>query len=151
MYLTQPIRVSIHIVEFNRRFGLLHVGVSFENDYKLLRYDFKPGTDDYITFSKIKYIRWPQNTYRTKYIPETLDILRSSYITNTETRNVIIDWGVTNYTFREIEEYEKQLHDKYRLCIYDCRHYVRRFTAWATGYPTPVWKLNRLWKNSILK
>lgn len=24
-----------------RRFGLLHIGVSFENEYKYLRYDFK--------------------------------------------------------------------------------------------------------------
>ena len=149
LYLTNPIRVSIHLEEFNTRYGLLHIGVSFENDYKLLRYDFKKDADDYLTYSKIKYIPWEYNNYNTNYIPEMYDVLRSSYIQNPETRVMTIPWGITNYTFHEIEAYEKRLHKKYRLGIYDCRHYVRKFTKWAVSSPTPVWKLKRLWKNNI--
>ena len=145
LYLTNPIRVSIHIEEFNTRYGLLHIGVSFENDYKHIRYDFKKDGDEYLTFSKVKYIPWEYNSY-SNYIPEVYDILRSSYIQNPDMKILTIPWGVTNYTFDEIEEFEKRLHKKYRLGIYDCRHYVRRFTKWATGSPTPVWKLKRLWK-----
>lgn len=151
MFLTNPVQVSIHIEEFNTRYGLLHIGVSFENDYKLLRYDFKKEADDYLTYSKLKYVPWECDNYNNDYIPEMYDILSGSYTQNPETRIMTIPWGITNYTLHEIEEYEQQLHHKYRLGIYDCRHYVRRFTKWATGSPTPVWKLKRLWKNNIDK
>lgn len=149
LYLVNPIRVSIHIEEFNRRFGLLHIGVSFENEYKHHRYDFKKDADDYLTYSKVKFIPWEYNDINSDYIPEMYDILKNSYIKNPETRVLTIPWGVTNYTFGEIEAYEKKLHKKYRLGIYDCRHYVRKFTKWATSKPTPVWNLKRIWKNNI--
>lgn len=149
LYLTNPIRVSIHLEEFNTRYGLLHIGVSFENDYKHIRYDFKKDAEEYLTYSKIKYIPWEYNNYNVDYIPEMYDVLRSSYVKNPETKVMTIPWGITNYTFQEIEEYEKRLHKKYRLGIYDCRHYVRKFTKWAVSNPTPVWKLKRLWKNNI--
>lgn len=148
MFLTNPIQVSLHLEEFNTRYGLLHIGISFENDYKHLRYDFKKDADNYLTYSKIKYIPWEYNS-NSNYIPEMYDILRSSYVQNPDTKILTIPWGVTNYTFNEIEDYEQRLHKKYRLGIYDCRHYVRKFTKWATGSPTPVWKLKRLWKNNI--
>ena len=148
LYLVNPIRVSIHIEEFNRRFGLLHIGVSFENEYRHLRYDFKKDADDYVTFSKLKFIPTCKNV-DSDYIPEMYDILKSGYIKNPDTRILTIPWGITNYTFGDIEEYEKTLHKKYHLGLYDCRHYVRRFTKWATDSPTPIWKLKRLWKNNI--
>ena len=149
LYLINPIRVSLHLEEFNTRYGLLHIGISFENDYKLLRYDFKKDADTYLTYSKIKCIPLDYNNYNEDYIPETYDILKNSYSQNGDIKVMTIPLGVTNYTFDEIEQYEKQLHKKYRLGIYDCRHYVRRFTKWAVNSPTPVLKLKRLWKNNI--
>ena len=134
LYPTNQIRVSIYLEEFNKMFGLLHVGVSFENNYKLLRYDFNKNSQDYLTYSKTKYIQWECNNYITR---------------NKESRVVTIPWGITNYTFYEIEDYEKRLHKNYIFGIYDCRHYTRRFTKWAVSNPTPVWKLNRLWENNI--
>ena len=44
--------------------------------------------------------------------------------------------------------YETVLHKKYILGIYDCRHYVNKFTEWSLDKPTPIWKLNRLWDES---
>ena len=41
--------------------------------------------------------------------------------------------------------YEKTLHKKYILGIYDCRHYVNKFTDWCLDKPTPVWELYSLW------
>lgn len=76
LYLVNPIRVSIHIEEFNRRFGLLHIGVSFENEYKHLRYDFKKDADDYLTYSKVKFIPREYNNINSDYIPEMYDILK---------------------------------------------------------------------------
>lgn len=149
LYCNRLIHVFIHLEEFNKRYGLLHIGVSFENDYRVLRYDFNKKTDSYLTFSKIKYNPLENIYENNDYIPETYDILRSHYIQNPNSKVLTIPWGLTNYTFGEIEEYEKQLHKKYRLGFYDCRHYVRKFTKWATGNPTPIWKLKRLWKNNI--
>ena len=57
-----------------------------------------------------------------------------------------IFWGITNKTFDEIIEYEKTLNIKYKLGIYDCRHYVNKFTDWSLNKPTPIWTLHKLWK-----
>ena len=37
---------------------------------------------------------------------------------------------------------------KYRIGLYDCRHYVRDFTKWCIEKPTPVWSLNKLWNEN---
>lgn len=92
----------------------------------------KKDADDYLTYSKVKFIPWEYNNINSDYIPEMYDIFKNSYIKNPETRVLTIPWGVTNYMFDEIESYEKKLHKKYRFGIYDCRHYVRKFTKWAT-------------------
>ena len=151
MYLlpSAPIHVSIHLEEFNKRYGLLHIGVSFENEYKELRYDFKRNADNYLTYSKNKMIPWKDELIETDYIPETYDILTNSYSKDENIRLLTLNWGITNYTFEEIKDYEKTLHNEYKLGFYDCRHYVRKFTKWATGDPTPIWRLKTIWKNNI--
>jgi hypothetical protein len=150
-----PINVFIHLEQFNKRYGLLHIGISFENNYKILRYDFKKDGENYLTVSKLKFI--PDSIMYLNgefivddYIPETYDILKSRYNKNVEVETVTIPWGITNYSFKEIEEFEESLHMKYILGIYDCRHYVRRFTKWATCKATPVWKLHLLWKENYV-
>ena len=149
-----PINVFIHLEQFNKRYELLHIGVSFENNYKILRYDFKKGANNYLTISKLKLI--PESVigsngeYSNDYIPETYDILKSRYNNNVEVKTVRIPWGVTNYSFNEIEKFEESLHLKYRLGLYDCRHYTRLFTKWATCRPTPVWKLHLLWRENYI-
>jgi len=146
MLLLSPIKVYLHLEEFNKRYNLLHVGISFENDYKRIRYDFKEVSpdDDYITYNKISMFDAVYSEYQSEYIPEIYDILRKRYIKDADIKTVKLYWGLTNYTFEEIHCFEKTLHKKYRLGLYDCRHYARRFSKWAVNRPAPVWKLHKL-------
>lgn len=146
MLLHSPIRVYLHIEEFNTRYNLLHIGISFENDYKRIRYDFKEVSPDgdYITYSKIHLFETIYPEYENDYIPEIYDILHKRYVKNKNIETMKLYWGITNYTFDEIHEYENSLHRKYRLGLYDCRHYTRQFTKWAVSKPSPVWKLHKL-------
>jgi hypothetical protein len=141
--ISYPIQVRIHLEEFNRRYNLLHVGISFTDHTKMLRYDFrKSNEDNYLTCSRVYcYISDIDETY----IPQSYDILSSTFVPvkSLATREIV--WGYTNKSFKEITEFEKTLHKKYRLGFYDCRHYVRRFTKWCLDRPTPVWRLHKLW------
>lgn len=144
-------KVTLNLERFNERYNLLHIGISFSNNNnENIRYDFRPYCDDnnYLTtnmdmsdfsnlFPELKVSNDFEEQYR-RY--------RNFIIFDTD--NIYskdIFWGETNKTFDEIIEFEKSLHKKYRVGIYDCRHYVNRFTKWCLDKPTPIWRLNRLW------
>lgn len=151
-FLVDPIKVYLHIEEFNRRYNLLHVGISFENKYKILRYDFRKEIEGeencYITIKKD--ILDPHNDYISDkiYIPYEFNLFKRNFIKNEELKRYCIFWGETNKTFEEIEQFEKTLNKNYILCVYDCRHYVRKFTKWALNKPTYIWRLHKYIKNN---
>ena len=58
-----------------------------------------------------------------------------------------IYWGTCHKSFHEIINFEKSLHRRYILGIYDCRHYVNRFSNWALNKPSPIWNLHILWNS----
>jgi hypothetical protein len=154
MYIiNSPIKVYLHLEEFNKRWGLLHIGISFENEYRKIRYDFKKVSTSnelkYITYDKIKIFEVLYPEYEDDYIPEVYDIITKEYSKNVNLPRLNLYWGITNYTFEEIEEFEKTLHKKYRLGVYDCRHYTRKFSKWALCKPIPVWRLKQLWNKNI--
>lgn len=133
-----PTRVNIHLEKFNERYNLLHIGISFDNRFKVIRYDYRPFNDnkDYDTTNIDR-----QNfatIFPNIYIPDDINSPR-------EMEKKTIHWGNTNKTFNEIIDFEKTLHTKYILGINDCRHYVSKFTEWALEHPTPIWHLNSLW------
>ena len=62
--------------------------------------------------------------------------------------NKTIYWGYTDKSTMQILGHENNINLKnqnYILGINDCRHYARKLTKWATGRPTPVWRLIFLW------
>ena len=144
-------KVLLHLERFNERYNLLHIGISFSSENKNIRYDFRPYSEDvgYLTttmdrreFSSI----FPEIDV-TNDFEEQYRRYRDAIIFDTkELTTKDIFWGFTNYTFDEIVEYEKTLHKRYRVGLYDCRHYVNRFTSWCLDKPTPIWTLHRLWE-----
>ena len=134
----EPTKVNIHLEKFNEKYNLLHIGVSFENKQRLVRYDYRPFNDDHnydttnINRQSIAAI------FPNIYVPNDI-------IIPDEMEKKTLYWGNTNKTMTEIFEFEKTLHHKYILGVYDCRHYVYRFTDWALDNPTPIWHLHELW------
>ena len=146
------IKVIVHLEQFNKKYNLLHVGISFNNNNKNVRYDFRPFNDgnDYTTDKATErdFDRMFPNIRldASNEFKKTYEQYRDTIIFDTDnmlTKNIL--WGVTNKTFDEITEYEKTLHKKYKIGIYDCRHYVSQFTDWCLNDPTPVWNLHRVW------
>lgn len=133
---TPKTRVYIHIEKFNKRYNLLHIGVSFSNLYNNVRYDFRAidnhGNDLSDYHEEVERNRVIDQWNRLVY--DNIDL---------ESRTIF--WGISNKSISEIMQYEKTLHKRYILGFYDCRHYVNRFTAWCLDKPTPIWTLHRLW------
>ncbi len=150
--ISNRLAVNLHLEKFNERYNLLHIGISFndnnDND-KNIRFDFRPFNkkNGYITTNLDK-------THFSNIFPE-LKISNNFEEMYTRYKDVVFDtdemqtrdilWGYTNYTFNDIIKFEKTLHRNYKLGIYDCRHYVNRFTKWSLDKPTPIWSLNKLW------
>ena len=155
----------MHLEQFNKRYNLLHIGITFSNNNENLRYDFRPHSEKkgYITTNRDRenYSNIipelnnynPDNKYNLDNEDKIINYInyRDTIIFDTKKiSNKDIFWGFTNYTLHEIKEYENKLHKKYRVGIYDCRHYVYYFTKWALNKPTPIWKLHKLWNKSEL-
>lgn len=121
--------VFLHMEKFNKKLNLLHTGLSFSDEYKRVRYDFRLRP-------------FYSGSYETKIDLDSCD----SQVKKLETK--IIKWGETNKTWKEISDFEIEVlcTKRYILGVYDCRHYVRDFTLWCCDNRTPVWDLYVLWK-----
>ena len=42
-FLKEQNKVVLHLEKFNEKFNLLHVGISFNNDKDIIRFDFRPN------------------------------------------------------------------------------------------------------------
>lgn len=121
--------VTIHLEKFNRRFNLLHIGISFDDTKRKVRFDYRSYYNNYNTYD--------YNHSSFGFINPTIQ---------TSEQNIV--WGTTNKTIEEILQFEKSLHKRYILGFNDCRHYVNRFTGWCLSNPTPIWKLHRVWNEN---
>lgn len=131
-------KVHLHLEKFNTHYNLFHIGISFENEECVIRYDYVPfreQANDKVNFEKDKKVSILDKLYQC-VLPKKI-----------ETR--IIYWGETHKTFEEIELFEQTLQKKYILGIHDCRHYVNKFSIWAVNKKTPIWKLNTLWNTYV--
>ena len=148
-------QVFIHLDKFNERYNLMHIGISFNNFNNYIRYDFRAFNDgkSYITTENERYnIRYifPDIFVNTNnnIIMENTNNFRDILLYDFDTihsKNIL--WGISNKTIDEIIEYEeKYLQRRYKLGIYDCRHYVNKFTQWCLYKPTPIWDLHLLWE-----
>ena len=175
--------VVLHLEKFNPKYNLLHIGISFNNNKELLRYDYRSYNQDktyrttdierlnqnimfpdlmnsdeykillkYSNFINNKNMNTKSDNSNTNSDnSENNDNSDDSYIMNyINTNKKDIYWGITNKTQKEIIEYEKNylIKKKYKIGIYDCRHYVNEFSIWALNKPTPIWKLKNLWDNN---
>ena len=147
--LTPKTSVYLHLEEFNPRYNLLHIGISFNNLNKNLRYDFRAFNDgkSCLTTGMDRYN--PEQMFPDLYLCDKKKNEEMKDITDNMDKMLRKDifWGITNKTFEEIIEFEKTINTKYTLGIYDCRHYVNKFTKWSLDKPTPVWKLYELWED----
>ena len=143
-------QVHLHLERFNEDLNLYHIGISFKNNNRLLRYDYRPFCEpnkcEFKTINSViststtispvlnKELRLVDKLYRF-YIPENVP-------------NKTIYWGETTKSLEEVEQFEKTMPKKYILGINDCRHYVNRFSRWALNKRTPIWSLDKLWNIS---
>ena len=154
LYLKLPARniVTLHLECFNERYNLLHVGISFDNNKEQIRFDYRPFNNKltYLTTEeerKNAEVMFPLanmtseqiqifNYYRNELIFDTKDIYKKD-----------VFWGITEKSQKEILDYERNILalKKYRIGIYDCRHYVNDFTIWCLDKKTPIWKLDQIW------
>jgi hypothetical protein len=123
--------VYIHIEKLYSRLPVYHIGVSFFNGYRTVRYDYRPFNENgtYITIDKKDNDTFKNNIIHSKTIYWSQIVLPLNYIDKCE---------------REIVD----SYPKYILGINDCRHYAMRLTSKTTRKPTPVWELYKIW-NSI--
>lgn len=152
----RKIRVYVHLEQFNQKHNLFHIGISFNSEFRNIRFDYRSFNDDYsyITTNKNRHnlqLMFPRLNIPEEYEDQEFKTYRELLLDNTNNRyRKDILWGFTNKTFDEILTYEKNLHKKYIIGIYDCRHYVHEFTDWSLNKPTPVWTLYKLWNNPNL-
>lgn len=145
-------KVILHLEKFNEKFNLLHIGISFNNDRDIIRFDFRPHNygKTYLTTEKDRMnlnLLFPDMSADDNFV-NLFEEYRNTLIFDTENiykKNIF--WGVTNKTQNEILEFERDvlINRRYKLGIYDCRHFVNEFTLWCLDKPTPIWKLKNLW------
>tara|TARA_B100002051_G_C16336126_1_gene439321 strand:+ start:141 stop:620 length:480 start_codon:yes stop_codon:yes gene_type:complete len=134
-------KVFLHLERFSRRHNLLHAAISFEDDLpfgEVRRFDFRPYCSEptyWMEDTEEHQARWP---------PE---LIIDDPGEGPALASKTIHWGVTNRTWKEIMQFENErLCQRYVLGLYDCRHYVSRFAEYATGVPTPIWRLRDLFE-----
>lgn len=142
--------VFIHLDKFSNRHNLLHVGVSFHDVYGSMRFDFRPNNKgkSYLTTTATTQIIDMGSLFLHTYpVAEYVDKEFAEYRANRRIETRSIYWGKTLKSWDNILSFEKyDLSQRYVIGVYDCRHYVKRFTYWSTGKGTPVWSLHRLWE-----
>lgn len=142
--------VNIHLDKINKKYNILHIGISFDNNIRKLRYDFRAFADSqgYLTTNKNRYSikdMFPDLYEIEPYNSITYDKLMVAITDHNTIDSKQLLWGYTNKTFSEIIEFEKTLHKSYILGVYDCRHYVHDFTEWCGLNATPIWELYKIW------
>lgn len=130
--LHKKVTVNLHLEKFNNYYNLYHIGISFKNENRVIRYDYRPFCEE------------KSSSINQLVIDKVYKLLLSKTI-----ENITFFWGETNKTLEEIEIFEKTLQKKYILGLYDCRHYVNCFSIWSLNKKTPIWKLHKLYKQYI--
>ena len=103
-------KVLLHLERFNERYNLLHIGISFSNENKNIRYDFRPYSESvgYLTttmdrreFSSI----FPEMEVSSDFEEQYRRYRDAIIFDSKELYTKDIFWGFTNYSFDEIVEY----------------------------------------------
>ena len=147
--------VILNLEQFSSRHNLLHVAITFSDtpctvNRKVCRFDFRAYNDGNSYMTNKRQRLNLDLTFPNLNIPNDYNMNDyNEYRKNIDVHSKNIYWGETNKTWDEIFEFEKEfLCKKYILGVYDCRHYTNKFTYWATGKASPIWKLKDLWNNN---
>ena len=145
-------KVVLHLEKFNKKFNLLHIGISFNNDDEIIRFDFRPHNygKSYLTTESDRLnfnLLFPDSGVDDDFI-NLFNEYRNTLVFDTDNiykKNIF--WGITNKSHNDILNYERDIlrKKKYKIGLYDCRHFVNEFTIWSLDKPTPIWKLKKLW------
>jgi hypothetical protein len=113
--------VYIHIEKLYTRLPIYHIGVSFFNGYRTVRYDYRPfnENDSYVTINRKQNDTFKNNIIDTK----------------------TIYWCQIDYPLNYIDKCEREIVDSYPK-------YTRRLTKKTTKKPTPIWKLYKIWNSA---
>tara|TARA_Y100000816_G_C25891171_1_gene464933 strand:- start:230 stop:688 length:459 start_codon:yes stop_codon:yes gene_type:complete len=139
-----PTKVYINIEKPNKI--ITHTGITFENDNNKIRYDFRAfnNNDDYVTTEEsrknvtLMFPKIDPNFFHYKGFSEYRDNITFF------SKEILL--GETDYSLKEIIEYEKTINKNYILGLYDCRHYVNELTLWSLNTSIPIWNLKKLIK-----
>lgn len=139
-----PTKVYINLEKVNPI--ITHSGITFENDNKNIRYDFRAfnNNHDYSTTEESrKNISLMFPNINSKFLDlKGFNEFRDDILLYSH--DILI--GTTNYSIEEIINYEKTMNKKYILGIYDCRHYVNNLCLWTLNITIPIWNLDKLIK-----
>lgn len=154
-------KVYVHLERFNEKYNLYHVGISFKNNIRCIRFDYRAFNDhsSYITNDidrrDIKKMfpdlfKYDKNNNKIEDKIHYEDYTRLILGDNKNIFKKDIYLGETNKTIIDIFKYEEKIHFKYKLGIYDCRHYVNKLTKYTLNKQIPIWHLDDLWNEEII-
>ena len=124
---------------------VIHTGITFKRLNRNIRFDYRSFNDNnnYITTDNSR------RDFRQMFPGLNLsdDFRYDDY--NTYRKDISIYkkdilLGYTNYSLLEIMDYEKTLHKRYILGIYDCRHYANKLINYCLNKTIPIWDLDSL-------
>lgn len=147
-----PKRVILHLEKIPG--GITHTGISFKNQCKSVRYDFRAFNENNTCMTSHIHNENGKNLiqlYPNIYDPEFNELYRhilerffknEPYVIK---KNVVL--GSTEKTFQEIENYSNLINTKYIFGIYDCRHYVDKMSIFCGTGHIRVWRLGDYFMN----
>ena len=146
-----PKSVILHLEKIPK--GITHTGISFRNDYKSVRYDFRAFNENNTCMTS--HIRNENGKNLIELYPNLYDqdfneyyrcILENFFINEPYVIKKDVVLGSTEKSFQEIENYSNSINTKYIFCVYDCRHYVDKMSIFCGTEHIPIWNLNSYFK-----
>ena len=141
-FVINPTKIYLNIEKPNK--FMIHTGITIKNYFKEVRFDFRAFNDnrEYMTtFESRKSIEMMFPDLDRKFIDYKGLTGEIRFLYSKE-----LYWGTSNYSIEEIIKFEKSLHKKYILGVYDCRHYVNELSKLALNKTMPIWNLESLLK-----
>ena len=136
-------KVVLHLEKINPYF--IHTGISFKRLNRNIRFDYRSFNDNnnYITNEESR--KNFREIFPGLNLPENFNYEEFTiYRKNIDFYKKDIVLGYTKMNLKKIIEFEKTLHNKYIIGIYDCRHYTNKLINYSLNKTIPIWNLNSL-------
>lgn len=139
-FVINPTKIYLNLEKPNDK--IIHAAITLRNNYEEVRFDFRAFNDnrDYMTTIESRknisrmFPGIDRKFLEYKGLSEELQFLYTKELY----------WGTSNYSIDEIMKLEKNLHKKYILGIYDCRHYADELCKLTLNKGIPIWDLKSL-------